>query len=68
MAFLVLTLCAEGSGFIRVDRTGADLEVRGCLSAEHAIVHQLHGHTTPGLFRVYSGAPAKCNRRPWSIV
>ena len=64
----VLTLCvAEGSG-IRADRAGAELEVTGRLSAEHAIVPQLHGRTTPGLFRVHSAASAKCNRRPWSIV
>ena len=66
--FPVLTLCAaEGSG-IRADRAGADLEVTGRFSAEHAIVLQLHGRTTPGLFRVHSAASAKCNRRPSAIV
>lgn len=67
MALPVLSLCGGGSG-IRVDRAGSDLEVTGRLSAEQAIVQQLHGSTTPGLFRVYSAASAKCNRGPWSIV
>lgn len=33
-----------------MDRTGADLEVSGCLSAEQAIVEQLHAAP----LRVYS--------------
>lgn len=47
---------------------GSDLEVSGCFSAEQAIVQQLRGHTTAVLFRVYSAASAKCNRRPQPIV
>ncbi|CAB1453658.1 unnamed protein product [Pleuronectes platessa] len=57
----------EDSG-IRADRTGADLEVSVSLSAEQAIVRQLRGRNTTGLFRVYSAASAKCNRRPRPIV
>lgn len=64
---LLLIPSAEGSG-IRADWAGADLEVSRCLSAEQAIVQQLHGCTTPALFRVYSAAPVKCRRRPQSIV
>lgn len=52
MASLVLTLCAEGSG-IRP-------QGQRCLSAEQAIVPQLHGHTSPSLFTVYSATRAKC--------
>lgn len=58
---LLLIPSAEGSG-IRADWAGADLEVSRCLSAEQAIVQQLHGCTTPALFRVYSAAPVKCRR------
>lgn len=56
-----------GSG-IRVDRTGADPEVSRRLSAEPAIVRQLQGCATPGLFGVYSAASAKCSGRAGSIV
>lgn len=47
---------------------GSDHKVSGRLSAEQAIVQQLHGHTTPSLYTVYSATWAKCNRGPGPIV
>lgn len=47
---------------------GSDHKVSGCLSAEQAIVQQLHGHTTLSLFTVYSATQTKCNRGLQPIV
>lgn len=48
VALPALTLCGESSE-IRADRAGPRLKGIDCLSAEQAIVRQLHGYTTSGL-------------------
>lgn len=70
VASLLLTLCAEvGIRDQSGQERGRPPEVsRCCLSAEPAIVRQLQGCATPGLFGVYSAAWAKCSGRGESIV
>lgn len=73
VASLLLTVCAEvGIRDQSGQERGRPPEVSRCcrcrLSAEPAIVRQLQGCATPGLFGVYSAASAKCSGRGESIV